>query len=284
MKKPNYLQQRSWFTQKINIFKNGIPTFLKIVILINVSLLLALLVINLVFYFTQKNQETTSSLFLIPNWLIFIATFFGSIFNLISIVLMFYKKKTTFIWGILAAICFGLPYFKNELWGSVIIYWGYFTISQIVMFFWWSKKINNDKKIITRHTKLWEFFLMCALLVATSVGFLFIRWKVPGIQTWFGKDKADDIFEFFKLFFDSFIISFTFSIVYFVAKRYIERWIISLIVNGAQIILCSLLIATSIKENNWIDMTNNIILLLSTITLFAISWYSWINWNKDNDK
>lgn len=284
MGKTNSFEQKTYFQKKISVFWNATTSFLRIIIVINIGLLLTLLVIqlaDLIFHFFPPQKNESKHLFNIPSWLIFIITFLGSVFNLISIVLMFYKKKVTFIWGLLAVICLGLKHLSNELWGLVIIYWGYYVISQIILFFWWGKKINNDKKIIVRHGKIWEFILICSLLIAISIIFMLVRLKVPAIQKWLLTDDKQP-HNNFVVFLDSFILSFALSVVYFVAKRYVERWIISLIVDSAQVILYIILVAINISDAEFGKILSNIIFLIISMTLLAVAWYSWIKWNKDS--
>lgn len=286
MEKTNYLQKKTWSIKKVGAFWNNLSTFLKAIIVINVSLLLTLLVINLVNLVVpfipqqqlDENQPTKDTLFDIPKWLTFIITFFGSTFNLVSITLMYYKKKSTFIWGLLGVICLGLIHLQNKLWGLVIIYWGYYVITQIIMFFWWGKKINSDRKIITSHAKLDEFILICLLLTSIAINFMLVRQNVPKVQEWLPTKDPSPI----VLFLDSFIMSFALSTVYFVAKRYIERWIISLIVDSAQVVLYVILIVSNIQEGKYLSMTSNIVFLLTAMTLFALALYGWINWNRDH--
>lgn len=114
MKAKKQLQFKTWFQEKVKGINNNLPIFLKIVIVANLCLLLASLVIFLVSVFCIEKQNNDNYI-PIPEWFIFVMTFLGSIFNLVSIVLMCFKKKASFIWGLLAVICLGFAPLKQKL-------------------------------------------------------------------------------------------------------------------------------------------------------------------------
>ena len=229
----------------------------------------------------QSNNSNSNEV--IPSWLVFVITFLGSVFNLISILTMCYKKRSSFIWGILAVVCFGLKAFNDHLWGLVIIYWGYYIISQIIMFFWWGKKIKEEKEIIPQNMKWWLFIAMFIILLGLSIVLFFVRVQYPQMQSWIaGGNQPQSAWDFFiNISLDSFILVFTLSVVYFVAKRYIQRWIINLWTNALQVILwCINIILAIVNNKSWLAIASSTFMLFSAITLFIIAMYSWKVWSK----
>jgi nicotinamide mononucleotide transporter len=126
-------------------------------------------------------------------------------------------KISCYIFGVCGSGCYSWLAFQNALWGNLILYLCYYIPSQIVGFFSWSRHLKDAtheiiKTQLTRKCKIILFVTGIFGSIITSVILYLLHDSNPVV---------DGITTFLS------VIG-----MYLTVKRYIEQWIIWLIVNS----------------------------------------------------
>ena len=166
-------------------------------------------------------------------------------------------KVSCYFFGLAGSLCYSYLSLKNLLWGNLILYACYYIPMQITGIFVWKKHLKQESQEIEK-VKLSTLERIKLFSLATLICILTIFvLKING-------DKSPV--------FDGITTVFSVFGMYFTVKRYLEQWIVWIIVNGLSSIMWLKLVLQG--ANTWSTF-------IMWVVYFILSIYFYISWNKE---
>jgi len=165
-------------------------------------------------------------------------------------------KISCYFFGIAGTCCYSWLSFSNALYGNLILYMCYYLPMQITGIFAWKKHLNEKKEIVKKAltTKQRIYYLIIAFVLCI-ISAIFLKFL----------NSANPIFDG---------ITTTLSIfgMYFTVKRYIEQWIVWIIVNSLSSIMWLQLILNGTKAYAT---------LIMWVVYTILAFYFYFQWKKE---
>lgn len=166
-------------------------------------------------------------------------------------------KISCYLFGLLGSGCYIWLSFSNALWGNMLLYLCYYIPMQVLGIFKWKKHLHKDSKEIIK-TQL-SFKKRMKYSIIGVLGCL----STILILTYFN-DKSPII--------DGITTFLSILGMYFTVKRYIEQWMIWIVVNGLSFVM-------------WLNIVLHGAKTISTVimwgTYFILAVYFYKEWKKE---
>ena len=166
-------------------------------------------------------------------------------------------KVSCYFFGLTGSFCYSYLSFKNALWGNLILYACYYIPMQITGIFAWKKHLKQESQEIEKiqlstkqRIKLFSFATIICLIT------IFVL-KITG-------DKSPV--------FDGVTTIFSIFGMYFTVKRYLEQWMVWIIVNGLSSIMWLKVVLSG--ANTWSTF-------IMWVVYFVLSIYFYKAWKKE---
>lgn len=165
-------------------------------------------------------------------------------------------KISCYFFGLAGTACYSYLSFDNGLWGNLVLYMCYYLPMQILGIFEWKKNLKNStKEIVKRQMTIKETVILSILAAICCVAGIVILKFFNGSSPFF--DGITTVLSVFGML--------------LTVKRYIEQWIIWMIVNGLSTIM-------------WLNLVIHGAKTYSTFIMwcvyFILAVYFYINWRK----
>lgn len=147
---------------------------------------------------------------------------FSAVFGMLYTIIAGKGKISCYFFGMIGTLCYSYLSFKNALYGSLLLYLGYYFPMEIIGIFAWRKNLKKENNEIKK-TFLSNKDRITLALVIIFTGFL----------SSFVLKYFNDQFPFL----DSFILILSIAGMYLTVKRCIEQWIIWTITNFLSVIM-----------------------------------------------
>ena len=147
---------------------------------------------------------------------------FSAVFGMLYTIIAGKGKISCYFFGMIGTLCYSYLSFKNALYGSLLLYLGYYFPMEIIGIFAWQKNLKKENNEIKK-TFLSNKDRITLALVIIFTGFL----------SSFVLKYFNDQFPFL----DSFILILSIAGMYLTVKRCIEQWIIWTITNFLSVIM-----------------------------------------------
>ena len=147
---------------------------------------------------------------------------FSALFGMLYTIIAGKGKISCYFFGMIGTLCYSYLSFKNALYGSLLLYLGYYFPMEIIGIFAWRKNLKKENNEIKK-TFLSNKDRITLALVIIFTGFL----------SSFVLKYFNDQFPFL----DSFILILSIAGMYLTVKRCIEQWIIWTITNFLSVIM-----------------------------------------------
>jgi nicotinamide mononucleotide transporter len=191
------------------------------------------------------------TVFTIYNYKISYLEFFGSVFNFISIILATKTNWTNWVISIIAQICFFFLFWYNHLYANALLQIYYTYICVVSIFLWKKTEHDIDKGLRWLKNEQRLLLIFITIFSTISIGYVF---------NYFNSNTQPN------LFLDVMITVLSIIGVNLLSLKYIETWIVWLIVD----IICVVLF--------W--YSNLYILSIEYILITGLALYGLKNWLK----
>ena len=157
---------------------------------------------------------------------------FSALFGMLYTIIAGKGKISCYFFGMMGTLCYSYLSFKNALYGSLLLYLGYYFPMEIIGIFAWKKNLKKENNEIKKTTLENNERILLGLLILFT-----------GILSGFVLQYFNDKFPFM----DSFILILSIAGMYLTVKRCIEQWIIWTIVNFLSVIMWFVIFANGGK-------------------------------------
>lgn len=187
----------------------------------------------------------------------------AGVVTVISVVLVAYRSKLNYFFGIIAVILYGYIAYVFTNTGEWMLNWIIYLPLNIICIMLWRSKINNKQVIVKKLSKKYFLFIIILLILCTNLYAIFL---LHSQELFYGKMIHQ--YHISKFYIDAFTtISSIFAMILMIL-RFKEQWILWILINLFTIIL-------------WC-ITFNITMIVMWSTLLLNSLYGYYNWNKNN--
>ena len=187
----------------------------------------------------------------------------AGVVTVISVVLVAYRSKLNYFFGIIAVILYGYIAYVFTNTGEWMLNWIIYLPLNIIGIMLWRSKINNKQVIVKKLSKKYFLFIIILLILCTNLYAIFL---LHSQELFYGKMIHQ--YHISKFYIDAFTtISSIFAMILMIL-RFKEQWILWILINIFTIIL-------------WC-ITFNITMIVMWSTLLLNSLYGYYNWNKNN--
>ncbi len=168
-------------------------------------------------------------------------------------------KISCYFFGLMGTCCYSWLSFENGLWGNLLLYMCYYFPMQITGIFEWRKHLKKETKEIIKKqmTHSQRIKLCAAALIACITAIEIIKYFNGSSPVFDGITTVLSVFG-----------------MLLTVKRYIEQWILWMIVNGLSAIM-------------WLNLVMHGAKTYATFIMwtvyFILAIYFYINWKKEID-
>ena len=166
-------------------------------------------------------------------------------------------KLSCYFFGLAGSFCYSYLSFKNALWGNLILYACYYIPMQITGIFAWKKHLKKEsqeiEKIQLTNKQRLKIFSVASIICLATIFVL----KITG-------DKSPV--------FDGITTILSIFGMYFTVKRYLEQWVVWIIVNGLSSIMWLKVVLSG--ANTWSTF-------IMWVVYFILSIYFYRTWKKE---
>ncbi len=182
----------------------------------------------------------------------------SAVFGLLYTIYAGRGKFICYLFGMVGTICYSYLALKQALWGSLLLYAGYYFPMEIIGLFAWRKHVNKKnnevKKTCLSHKTRLLFGII--LLLCSAIFAVFLK---------FSHDKFPIL--------DSITTILSLGGMYLTVKRCIEQWILWTIVNFISIVVWFKIFMTGGKT---------FATLLMWLIYFFLGIYFYFRWKKES--
>lgn len=166
-------------------------------------------------------------------------------------------KVSCYFFGLAGSFCYSYLSLKNALWGNLLLYVCYYIPMQITGIFVWKKHLIKEtqeiKKIQLSNQQRLKLFSLAIIMSVVAIYILDITGDKSPIC-----DGITTIFSLFGM--------------YFTVKRYLEQWVVWIIVNGISSIMWLKVVLSG--ANTWSTF-------IMWVVYFILSIYFFTTWKKE---
>lgn len=168
-------------------------------------------------------------------------------------------KISCYFFGLMGTGCYSWLSFENALWGNLILYMCYYFPMQITGIFEWRKHLKQDtKEIIKKRMTVSQRIKLCLIATIVCLAAIALIKYFNGSSPVF--DGITTVLSVFGML--------------LTVKRYIEQWMLWMIVNGLSALM-------------WLNLVMHGAKTYATFIMwtvyFILAIYFYINWKKEID-